>query len=64
MAFLPYDTTAMRLLPYEEITEAEYTKIMQTYPSSIDFSKLYAYEYFDTTEAAMQLSCLAAGQDC
>jgi ribonucleoside-triphosphate reductase len=58
MAFLPADDAAYEQAPMEEISEAEYERLMGEFPE-IDFSLLYAYEHSDMTTAAQELACLA-----
>lgn len=56
MAFLPADDAQYEQMPYEEITEEEYNRLMGEFPD-IDFSLLYAYEKTDMTEAAQTVAC-------
>jgi ribonucleotide reductase, class II len=58
MAFLPTDDAHYNQMPYEEITEDEYNRLMAEFPE-IDFSLLFAYEQSDMTEAAQTLACAA-----
>jgi ribonucleoside-diphosphate reductase alpha chain len=49
-------------MPYEEITEAEYERLVAGFPA-IDFAKVYRYEEGDLTTAAQELACFAGGCD-
>ena len=58
MAFLPYSDARYDQMPYEEITEEEYEKLISEFPD-IDFSKVYRYEFEDMTTAAQELACMS-----
>lgn len=58
MAFLPAFDAQYDQMPYEEISEAEYQRLIAEFPV-IDFSKLYRYEEEDYTTAAQELACLS-----
>ncbi len=58
MTFLPAFDAQYDQMPYEEISEEEYTKLAAEFPK-IDFSKIYRYEEEDFTTAAQELACLA-----
>ena len=62
MAFLPAFDAAYSQMPYQEITEQEYKKLIVEFPD-IDFSKLYRYEEEDYTKAAQELACVAGACD-
>ena len=56
LSFLPVADSNYNLLPYEEITEEEYNKMMERFPA-IDFSKIYRYEQSDYSNAANTVAC-------
>lgn len=58
MTFLPSYDSLFNQMPYEQIEEVEYNKLVAKFPN-IDFSKLYYYEEKDLTTAAQELACLA-----
>ncbi|MCB0287713.1 MAG: recombinase, partial [Calditrichaeota bacterium] len=58
MTFLPAFDAQYDQMPYEEITQEEYEKLVTEFPA-IDFSKIYRYEEEDFTTAAQELACLA-----
>jgi len=58
MTFLPAFDAQYEQMPYMEITEQEYEKLVAELPE-IDFSKVYRYEEEDLTTAAQEVACLA-----
>lgn len=58
MSFLPFFDARYDLMPYQEISEAEYLARAAVFPT-IDFSKLWYYEASDETTAAQELACVA-----
>ena len=62
MTFLPAFDAQYDQMPYVEITEEEYNKLVTEFPE-IDFSKIYRYEVDDQTTAAQELACLAGNCD-
>ena len=58
MTFLPAFDAQYDQMPYEEITQEQYEKLIKEFPS-IDFSKVYRYENKDLTTAAQELACFA-----
>jgi ribonucleoside-diphosphate reductase alpha chain len=62
MAFLPAFDAQYDQMPYIDITTAEYTKLVDSFPN-IDFSKVYRYEEKDLTTAAQELACMAGNCD-
>ena len=62
MAFLPAYDAQYDQMPYVEISEVEFEKLNDEFPT-IDFSKLYRYEQEDLTTAAQEFACLAGGCD-
>jgi len=57
LSFLPYSGGKYRLAPYEEITEDEYNRLMETFPS-IDWDALQYYETEDMGTGAKELACV------
>jgi ribonucleoside-diphosphate reductase alpha chain len=62
MAFLPAYDAQYDQMPYEEITNDEFERLNEEFPT-IDFSKIYRYEEEDLTTAAQEFACLAGGCD-
>lgn len=62
VSFLPFDGGKYRLAPYEEIDEATYNRWMETFPTTVDFSRLTEYEREDRGEGATELAC--SGGSC
>lgn len=58
ISFLPKDDAQYSLMPYQEITEAEYRERLAAFPS-VDYSKLWRYEQSDMTTAAQEVACVA-----
>lgn len=58
MAFLPQSDSKYDQMPYEEIDEQEYERLMGEFPD-VDFSKVYRYESEDMTTAAQELACMS-----
>ena len=56
MTFLPSFDAQYTQMPYEEILQEEYERLVAKFPE-IDFSKLYRYEKEDYTTAAQELAC-------
>jgi ribonucleoside-triphosphate reductase len=61
LSFLPKDGGMYELAPYEEITEAEYTKRTKALPP-VDFGLLPSYETADMTEINREFAC--SGDKC
>lgn len=59
ISFLPYDDHTYKQAPYQEITEEQYNKIMETFPKELDWSKLSDYEKEDNTSGLQDLACSA-----
>jgi ribonucleoside-diphosphate reductase alpha chain len=57
VSFFPYDNSHYPQLPYEEITEAEYNKLLKKLPE-IDYLKLSEYEKEDNTEGGQTYACV------
>ncbi len=62
ISFLPYDGGQYKLAPYEEIDETTYDRWMETFPATVDFSRLTEYEREDRGEGAQELAC--SGGSC
>ncbi len=62
MAFLPAFDAQYDQMPYVEISEQEYHRLLKNFPQ-IDFSKIYRYEEEDLTTAAQELACMAGNCD-
>ncbi|MEI2609692.1 MAG: ATP cone domain-containing protein [Candidatus Promineifilaceae bacterium] len=62
MAFLPAFDAQYDQMPYVEIDEEEYNRLMVHFPE-IDFSKIYRYEEEDLTTAAQEVACMAGQCD-
>ncbi len=62
MAFLPAYDAQYDQMPYVEIDEAEYQRLLAHFPE-IDFSKIYRYEEEDLTTAAQEVACMAGQCD-
>jgi ribonucleoside-diphosphate reductase alpha chain len=58
LSFLPKDNHIYPLAPYQQITEDEYTKLAEAFPT-IDYGLLKYYEDTDMTEGAQTLACVA-----
>ena len=60
ISFLPKEDEehVYKLAPYEEISKADYQKLITTFPS-IDFSKITDYEIEDGTIGAKEAACVA-----
>ena len=57
VAFLPYSDHIYAQAPYQEITEEEYNKLMETMPKTIDWSLMS--ETQDNTIGSQELACVA-----
>jgi ribonucleoside-diphosphate reductase alpha chain len=62
MTFLPAFDAQYEQMPYVEISEEEYKRLVAAFPR-IDFSKLYYYEEEDLTTAAQEVACSAGSCD-
>ena len=58
LSFLPAFDAQYAQIPYEDITQEQYEKLVAAFPP-IDFSKLYRYEEADYTTAAQELACVS-----
>jgi ribonucleoside-diphosphate reductase alpha chain len=62
LSFMPTDDHVYPLAPFEEITEEQYNKLMETFPQVDDetFAEtLTLYEKDDYTTGAQELACVA-----
>jgi len=57
VAFLPYSEHTYKQAPYQEITKEQYEKAVQNMPSTIDWTKLSAYETTDNTTGTQEYAC-------
>lgn len=58
VSFLPYDGGTYRQAPYQELTEEEYNKWLETHPSpEIDWASLSKFEKEDHTTGSQELAC-------
>ncbi len=62
MAYLPAFDAQYDQMPYVDITEDEYNRLVAEFPA-IDFSKVYRYEKEDYTTAAQEVACSAGHCD-
>ena len=60
ISFLPRDDIAYDQAPYEEITEAQYTKLMEEFPAMIHWNAFFEEE--DNTTSSQTLACV--GTNC
>lgn len=58
ISFLPKNDSKYEQMPYEEISEQEYNKLIAEFPV-IDFANLYKYEKSDFTTAAQEVACVS-----
>lgn len=59
VAFLPHTEHIYQQAPFEEITEAEYDRLIKLQPTSADWDLLASMENTDNTEGAKELACTA-----
>ncbi len=59
ISFLPHTDHIYRQAPYAELTEAEYQKAMETFPTDIDWARLKDFEKEDMTSNTKDLACTA-----
>jgi ribonucleoside-triphosphate reductase len=58
VSFLPHSEHIYQQAPYQDITEAEYTKLKSEFPK-IAWAEFDAYEEGDTTTGSQELSCVS-----
>ena len=56
ISFLPLDDSVYEQAPYEKLSEDEYNKLLEKFPT-IDYTQLSRYENEDNTEGAKSLAC-------
>lgn len=59
ISFLPHSDHIYQQAPYAELTEAEYLKAMETFPTEIDWERLSEFEKEDMTSNSKDLACSA-----
>lgn len=59
ISFFPREDSVYEQAPYEEITEAEYNKMVAEMPYNIDWTELAEFEREDTTTNTQELACSA-----
>jgi ribonucleoside-diphosphate reductase alpha chain len=59
VSFLPMDGGSYKQAPFEECTEADYERLKQIVPSTVDWNSFI--EYDDNVEGVQMLSCTAGG---
>ena len=62
ISLLPYSDHVYQQAPYEEISEAEYEKMLKTMPQDIDWAELKEFESEDNTIGSQELACV--GTSC
>lgn len=62
LSFLPADDTVYPIMPMEAISEDEYYRRLNEFPT-VDYSLLWLYEREDMSEASQTLSCFAGACD-
>jgi ribonucleoside-diphosphate reductase alpha chain len=58
MAFLPAFDANYSQMPYVEVSQEEYERLVAVFPE-LDFSKIYRYEDKDLTNAAQEMACVS-----
>jgi len=59
ISFLPHSEHIYRQAPFQELTEEEYRKALETFPKDIDWSRLPEFEKEDHTTSTKELACSA-----
>lgn len=57
VSFLPHSDHSYKQAPYQEITEAQYEKLLSEMPKSVDWTKLSSYEEDDNTMGSQTFAC-------
>jgi ribonucleoside-triphosphate reductase len=57
VSFLPHSDHTYRQAPYQKIEESEYTKLLNSMPTNINWNDLSDYEKDDNTSGSQELSC-------
>jgi ribonucleoside-diphosphate reductase alpha chain len=63
VSFLPFSDAVYDQAPYEEITEREYHRLKDYFPTEIPWDRISEYEKSDQTTAMFELACTAGGCD-
>lgn len=58
MAFLPHSDHIYKQAPYEEVSEADLSRLEAAMPKDVDWSKLADYEKDDNTTGSQELACV------
>jgi ribonucleoside-diphosphate reductase alpha chain len=61
VSFLPFSDHTYRQAPYQDCSEEEYKKLLDTMPKNVDWSLLSNYESTDLTLGAQEMACAAGG---
>ena len=61
VSFLPFSDHTYRQAPYQDCSEEEYKKLLDTMPKNVDWSSLSNYESTDLTLGAQEVACAAGG---
>ncbi len=61
VSFLPFSDHTYRQAPYQDCSEEEYKKLLDTMPKNVDWSSLSNYESTDLTLGAQEMACAAGG---
>jgi len=57
IAFLPHSGHTYKQAPYQDITEDEYNKMMESMPKSVDWLKMKEYEVDDSAVNHKEMAC-------
>ena len=61
VSFLPFSDHTYRQAPYQDCSEEEYKKLLDTMPKNVDWSSLSNYESTDLTLGSQEMACAAGG---
>jgi ribonucleoside-diphosphate reductase alpha chain len=61
IAFLPYTSHSYKQAPYQEFTEAEYNKMLESMPKSVDWLKMKDFEADDSAVNHKEYACNGNG---
>lgn len=61
VSFLPFSDHTYRQAPYQDCSEEEYKKLLDSMPKNVDWSSLTNYESTDLTLGAQEMACAAGG---
>lgn len=59
VSFLPHSDHTYAQAPYQDITEEEYNRLMETFPKKINWEYLRQYETKDSTTGTQELACVS-----